>query len=182
MDRFRFHNAVLQKALAGLYHAAGIPYELGSDGALVCEEAFAGRVEALRSAVRSQRFAAWQTRCVLDDPGNDDGDYRKAALAYLAERAIPFEIEEHNSEIWLLLPEDEGLPDSLWETVYGPVVTLTRTRPACCFCRAAIEEESYGEVSIRRPDGGFRSVLHAHLECLRGRVHPEALHILETTD
>jgi len=182
MDRFRFHDAELQKALAGLYHAAGIPHELDGDGTLVCEEAFADRAEALRSAVRSQRFAAWQTRCVLDDPENDEGDYRKAALAYLAERAIPFVIEEHNHEVWLLLPEDEGLPDSLWEAVYGPVVTLTRTLPACCFCREAIEEETFGEVSIRRPDGGFRSVLYTHMECLSGRVHPEALHILETTD
>jgi hypothetical protein len=182
MDRFRFQNADLQNSLRRLYATAGLPYEAGSDGSLQCDDAFAPSAEALRSAVRSQRFACWQTHCVLDDPENDQGEYRQAVLTHLAERAIPFELEEHNGECWLLLPEDEILPDSLWESVHGSVTTYTRENPVCCFCRGSIEEASFGEISVRRPDGGFRSVLYTHLECLRGRVHPEAIHILETSD
>lgn len=182
MDRFRFQNLELQDNLARLYAAAGLPHEAESDGTLVCSEDLAPRAEALRSAVRSQRFPDWRIHCVLDDPEGDAGDYRKAVLAHLAQRAIPFELEDHDGECWVLLPEDEVLPDALWESVYGSVTTFTRTGPSCCFCRRAIEEQAFGEISVRRPDGGFRSVLYAHLDCLRGQVHPEALHILETQD
>jgi hypothetical protein len=182
MDRFLFKNPGLQATLKRLYLAAEIPCEVGSDGALLCEEACEARAEALRSSVRSERFPAWQTFCVAEGSENDDENYRKAVLCHLAERAIPFEIEEHNAECWVLLAEDEVIPDSLWESVYGPVSTYTRTNPACCFCQDVIEGDAFSEISIRRPDGAFRSVLYSHLACLRGRLHPQALHIIDTMD
>jgi hypothetical protein len=183
MDRFRFHNVVLQDSLQRLYAAAGIPCETGRDGALVCEDAHEAATESLRSAVRYQRFPGWHTCCIASgEPDPGDEDYQKAVFQHLAERAIPHEIEEHNGERWLLLPEDEVLPDSIWESVYGPVSTLTRTNPRCCFCDETIEGEAFGEISVRQPSGAFRSVLYSHLECLRGRVRPEALHIMDTRD
>ena len=182
MEHFRFQNAALQETLKRLYSAAGIPHETGIDGAVLSEETCEARAEALRSAVRSERFPGWQTFCISEDQPDGDDGYQLAVLHYLMERAIPFELEEHNAERWLLLPEDEVIPDSLWESLYGPVATYTRTNPDCCFCSKGIEGEAFGEVSVRRPDGAFRSVLYAHLECLRGKVHPGALHILETKD
>lgn len=182
MDRFRFQNAELQHALQQLYAAAGVPHEVEDDGALVCDEAFEAVAEALRSALRAKRFPEWRTQCVLDDPDSDDGGCRKAALVYLAERAIPFEVEEHDGECWLLLPEDEALPDSIWEAAYGSVGTIERSNPPCCFCPAEIEGESFAEISVRHADGAFRSVLYAHLDCLWERVRPEALHVLGTAD
>jgi hypothetical protein len=182
MDRFRFQNAELQDRLQRLYAAAGIPHEIASEGALVCEETFAASAEALRSAVRSQRFADWHTYCVSDDAESGDEDYQKAVLGHLAERAIPFELEEHNSECWILLSEDETIPDSIWESVYGSVSTYARTNPPCCFCDQEIEGEAFGEISIRRPEGAFRSVLYSHLDCLRAKVPPQSLHIIDSVD
>ena len=182
MDHFRFQNAELQNALERLYVAAGISHEVASDGALLCDEVFETRTEALRAAVRSQRFPGWQTYCIADTPDNSDEGYRKAVLGYLAERAIPFEIEEHDGERWLLLPEDETIPDSIWESVYGPVSTFTRTNPNCCFCAQAIEGEAFSEISVRRANGAFRSILYSHLDCVRERLHPQALHIIDTVE
>ena len=182
MDRFRFQNAELQLILRRLYEAAGIPHAVAEDGALACDETFGPAVEALRSDVRARRFGDWHALCVLDDPAHDDGEFRRAALASLAERAVPFEIEERGEECWLLLPEDEGLPDSLLESVYGPAGVPERTNPPCCFCRAGIEDESFGEISVRTAEGAFRSVLYAHLDCLRERTCPEARHVLGTAD
>jgi hypothetical protein len=182
MEHFRFQNAALQETLKRLYSAAGIIFEVGIDGAVLCEEAFAARAEALRAAVRSERFPGWQTFCVSEDPQDGDEGYQQAVVQYLTERAIPFELEEHNAERWLLLPEDEVIPDSIWESLFGPVATYTRTNPDCCFCGKGIEGEAFSEISVRRPAGAFRSVLYAHLDCLRGKVHPGAVHILETKD
>lgn len=177
MSHFRFQNAGLQAALRRLYDAAGIAYETGDDGSLRCGEAFETRAEALRSAVRSQRFARWQTFCVSEASGEGD-DFREAVLAHLAERAIPFEVEESDGECWLLLPEDEVVPESLWESVYGSAEVCPRINPECCFCRETIEGEAFGEISVRQPDGAFRSVLYAHLACLGSRVHPQAAPIV----
>jgi hypothetical protein len=184
MDHFRFHNTDLQNSLQRLYAASGIPHKTGSDGALICEDSFEATAESLRSAVRYQRFPGWHTCCIASDEpdAREDEDYRKAVLQHLAERAIPYEMEEHNGGQWLLLPEDEVLPDSIWESVYGPVSTLVPTNPRCCFCEQGIEGAAFGEISVRQPEGAFRSVLYSHLECLRGRVHPEALHIIDTLD
>jgi hypothetical protein len=184
MDRFRFHNPELQATLQRLYEAAGIPHQTETGGALACEDAFEAAAESLRSAVRCQRFGGWHTCCIASgEPDSEgDADFQQAVFTYLAERAIPHEIEEHNAERWLSLAEDDLLPDSLWESVYGPVSTITRTNPKCCFCNLVIEGESFGEISVRQPAGAFRSVLYAHLECLRGGVNPEALHIMDTAD
>lgn len=182
MDRFRFQNAALQNTLNRLCTAVGIPHEVTSDGAFLCDEASEATAEALRSAVRSQRFPDWHTCCVFDASEHGDEDYRTAVLSYLAERAIPFEVEEHDSECWLLLPEDELIPDSIWESVYGPVAIYTRTNPKCCFCEHVIEGEAFSEISIRQPNGAFRSILYSHLDCLRERVHPKAWHIVDSLD
>ena len=183
MDRFRFQKPDLQTTLAGLYTAAGLPFETGGDGFLCCGDAFAARAEALRSVVRSQRFADWQTHCVLDDPENDPGEYRNGRRWRTSPSApFPSRSRSTTTSVWLLLPEDEVLPDSLWESAHGSRNDLHPEHPACCFCQRAVEDASFGEISVRRPDGGFRSVLYAHLGCLRERVHPAAIHIIETTD
>jgi hypothetical protein len=182
MDPFRFLNPELQAALRRLYDAAGIPCEQGPDGSLACEESFEAAAEALRSAVRCRRFPDWHTQCLSEGPSAEDAAYRKAALQHLAERAIPHELELHGAETWVLLPEDEALPDTLWASIYGPVTELVPTRPACCFCGEALEGDGFGQISVHHAGSGFSSVLYAHLPCLQSRVTPAALHILETTE
>lgn len=178
MTNFRFQNDELQRELQRLYEASGIAYEAGVDGSLACDEAFESMAEALKSAVRSRRFSSWQTFCVADASDDSGGAFRKAVTGYLSERAIPFEVEEAGDECWLLLPEDEVIPESLWESVYGAAEVCPKVNPECCFCREPIEGEAFAEISVRQPGGAFRSVLYGHLACLGSRVHPLAAHIV----
>lgn len=182
MSHFRFQNSELQSALRRLYAAAGIAHEVGEDGRLICGEAAEATAEALRSAVRSQRFPQWQTFCVSEAADEGEDAFRKTVLTYLAERAIPFEMEENDGDCWLLLPEDEVIPESLWESVYGAAEVCPRISPECCFCQSPIEGGVFAEISVRQPDGAFRSILYAHQACLRGKVHPQAAHIVAAAE
>ncbi len=185
MDRFLFENLKLQEQLRRLYEAAGIVHDVDGDGALICDDSYAAAVESLQSAVRYGRFPGWHTACIpfaAKETSAEDRQYLKALFDHLHDQVIPFEIEEHNGERWLLLPEEAVIPDKLWESIYGPVSTFSPISPKCCFCEREIGSEGFAEISARRAGGAFRSVLYAHAECLASRVHPEALHVLETLE
>jgi hypothetical protein len=130
--------------------------------------------EALRSAVRHGRFPEWHTACL---PAEASGE--QALMAFLEEQRIPHEVEEQEGERSLLLPDDASVPGSVWEAAYGPVSDFEPIHPKCGFCGLSIEEQGFGEISVRLLEGGPRAVIYAHMVCLGKHLGPEGLHVLE---
>lgn len=172
MDRFRFANPLLQERLGRLYETVGIPYRVEADGSFACEDPAVA--EALRSAVRHGRFPEWHTACL---PPEESGEL--ALIAFLDGHQIPYEVEEQDGERSLLLPDDASVPGSVWEEAYGPVSGFEPIQPKCGFCGLPIEEQGFGEISLRQRDGGPRAVIYAHTACLAKSLGPEGLHVLE---